>query len=86
MYESKPIPSEIEELVGHYNDGHPDTVLFIARHLASDLSLVDAEIVAVSRNKITFACESPSGNQEIVWPSEREIMSGNTSQKVFSSC
>ena len=74
MYESKPIPSEIEELVGHYNDGHPDTVLFIARHLASDLSLVDAEIVAVSRNKITFACESPSGNQEIVWPSEREII------------
>ena len=74
MYENKSIPSAIEEIVGHYNDGHPDTVLFIARHSASDLSLVNAEIVAVSKNEITFACEGPSGSQKVVWSSNREII------------
>ena len=52
----------------HLNQRHPDTVLFLTRHLATDPGLSAAEFIAVDGDQLTVQVSSVGGSRNLTLP------------------
>ncbi len=53
------------EVADHYNDHHPDTVLFVANHALSRTDLTSAEIIEIGSEAVQFRVKSDGGEPAI---------------------
>lgn len=59
----------------HLNQRHPDTVLFLARHLTGDEQLSDAQLVGSEGPQLIVVVTSPDGSRTVSQPLKAAVRS-----------
>jgi Protein of unknown function (DUF2470) len=62
-------------LLAHLNQRHPDTVLFVARHLTGNEQLTDAQFVGIQRAQLMTVVTEPDGSRTVPLPLKAAIAS-----------
>jgi hypothetical protein len=61
--------------LAHLNQRHPDTVLFLTRHFATDPGLSTAEFIDVAGDQLTVQVSTVGGSRNLMLPLEAPVRS-----------
>jgi hypothetical protein len=64
-----------DRLLAHLNQRHPDTLLFVARHLTGDEQLTDAQFVGIQGAQLMTVVTGTDGSQTVALPLKAPVAS-----------
>jgi hypothetical protein len=64
-----------QPFLNHLNQRHPDTVLFLARHLADEAGVAAAALVDVDGDRLTVRVDTADGRRTMTVPLPRPVQS-----------